>query len=113
MLKIILWFSRILAMLAILFMMLFSFDVFGGGDPVIRQILAFMKHNIPAFTFMIALLISWRFELAGGLTFILLFIAWGIFWGSFSGNRGSLIIIAPFLLAGLLFIIHRILRDRL
>jgi hypothetical protein len=35
--------------------------------------------------------------------------ALGIFWGSFKGNSGSLIIIVPFLLVGLLLILHKIL----
>ena len=109
MLKLVLWFSRILAIISILFIMMFSFDVFGGGDPMIRQILAFLKHNIPAFTLIIALIIAWRYEVAGGAIFILLFIVWGRFWGSFSGNSGSLIIIVPFLIVGILVILHRIL----
>jgi len=109
MLKIMLWVSRILAILAILFIMMFSLDVFGGGDPLTKQILAFLKHNIPAFTLIIALIVSWRYELAGGSIFILLFIVWGRFWGSFSGNGGSLILIVPFLIVGILFILHRIL----
>ena len=109
MLKIILWSSRILAVLAILFMMMFSLDVFGGGDPLTKQILAFLIHNIPAFALIIALIVSWRYEIAGGAIFILLFIALGIFWGSFKGNGSSLIIITPFLLVGMLLILHRIL----
>lgn len=108
-LKIMLWFSRILAILAILFMMMFSLDAFGGSDPIIRQILAFLTHNIPAFALIIALAVSWKYEIAGDIIFIMLFIALGIFWGSFKGNSGSLIIIAPFLLVGLLLILHRIL----
>jgi hypothetical protein len=104
-----LWFSRILAILAILFMMMFSLDSFGGSDPIIRQILAFLTHNIPAFALILALIVSWRYQIAGGIIFILLFIALGIFWGSFKGNSGSLIIIAPFLLVGLLLILRKIL----
>jgi len=108
-LKTMLWFSRILAILAILFMMMFSLDAFGGNDPVISQIQAFLIHNIPAFALILALAVSWKYEIAGGIIFILLFIALGIFWGSFKGNSGSLIIIAPFLLVGLLLILHKIL----
>lgn len=57
-LKVMLWFSRILAILAIIFMMMFSLDAFGGSDPIIRQILAFLIHNIPAFALILALVIS-------------------------------------------------------
>jgi hypothetical protein len=75
-LKTLLWFTQILAIISILFMILFSLDVFGGGDPLIMQILTFLKHNIPAFTLTIALIVSWRYEIAGGAIFILLIIVW-------------------------------------
>jgi hypothetical protein len=111
--KIIYWFSRILAILSILFMMMFSYDMFEGDQPLLRELLGFLKHNIPAFALIIVLIIGWRYEIAGGLLFLLLFFALGIFWGSFSGNSGSLIIIAPFLIVALLFILHAtILKNR-
>jgi hypothetical protein len=44
--------------------------------------------------------------------FILLFFALGIFFKSFSGNSGSLIILIPFLLAGAMFILHQFLSSR-
>jgi hypothetical protein len=50
---------------------------------LIRQLLAFLKHNLPAFALIIALIIAWKYEAAGGEIFILLFMAPGIFWGSF------------------------------
>ena len=108
-LKILYWFTRILAILAILFMMMFSLDVFGGNEPLSRQLLGFLKHNIPAFVLIIALVVAWKNEIAGGVLFIVLFIVLGIFWGSFSGNSGSLILITPFLIVGILFILRRIL----
>ena len=111
-LKILLWFTRILAIISILFMMMFSFDVFKENEPLIRQLLGFLKHNIPAFLLIIALIIAWKYEIAGGVIFILLFIALGIFWNSFSGNDGSLILITPYLLIGILFILHQILFTR-
>ena len=111
-LKILLWFARILGIIAILFMMMFSLDVFGGNESLARQLLGFLKHNIPAFLFIIALVISWKYEIAGGIMFILLFIAAGIFFKSFSGNTGSLIIITPFALAGILFILHQVISQK-
>jgi hypothetical protein len=113
MFKILLWLTRIMAILTILFMMMFSLDVFEGNEPFIRQLPAFFKHSIPVFLLIIALVIAWRYEIAGGLIFILLFIALGIYWESFSGNKGSLILIAPYLLVGILFIIHGVLKIRI
>jgi hypothetical protein len=91
---------------------MFSFDVFGGNDPFFRQLLSFLKHNIPAFSLIIALIVSWSYEIAGGAIFILLFIVWGKFWGSFSGNSGSLILIIPFLMVGILLFLHGVLIKR-
>ena len=111
-LRILYWFPRILAILAILFMMMFSLDVFGGEEPFGRQLLGFLAHNIPAFALIIVLVIAWKYEIIGGMIFILLFIALGIFFNSFTGNSGSLIILIPFLLAGAMFILHHFLSGR-
>ena len=108
-LKILYWFTRILAIIAILFMMMFSLDAFGGDEPFFRQILGFLMHNIPAFALIIVLVIAWRHEIVGGVIFILLFFALGLYFRSFSGNSGSFIIIVPFLIIGILFILHHVL----
>lgn len=111
-LRILYWVPRILAILAILFMMMFSLDVFGGDEPIGRQLTGFLAHNIPAFVLIIVLIIAWKYEIIGGMIFILLFIALGIFFNSFTGNSGSLIILIPFLLAGAMFILHHFLSGK-
>ncbi len=111
-LKILYWFPRILAILSILFLLLFSFDSFGGDVPPGKQILGFLTHNIPVFVLIIILVIAWKYEVIGGALFIIAFIALGIFFKSFSGNPASLIIIAPLLLAGAMFILHDVLSSR-
>lgn len=111
-LRILYWFPRILTILAILFMMMFSLDVFGGEEPFGRQLLGFLAHNIPAFVLIIVLAIAWKYEIIGGIIFILLFFALGIFFKSFTGNSGSLIILIPFVLAGTMFILHQALSER-
>lgn len=111
-LKILYWFPRILAILSILFLLLFSFDSFGGDVPPGKQILGFLMHNIPVFGLIIILVIAWKYEVIGGALFIIAFIALGIFFKSFSGNPASLIIIAPLLLAGAMFILHDVLSSR-
>lgn len=111
-LKILYWFPRILAILAILFMLIFSLDSFGGESPAGKQLLGFLVHNIPVFGLIIVLIFAWKYEVIGGVLFVLLFFALGIFFKSFSGNAGSLIIILPFLLAGIMFILHDVLSAR-
>jgi hypothetical protein len=87
-------------------MMLFSFDSFGGDNPFGKQLLEFLMHNIPVFVLIIILVIAWKYEIIRGALFILLFIALGIFFKSFSGNPASLIIISPVLISGVMFILH-------
>ena len=101
-----------MAILAILFMMMFSLDVFGGEEPFGRQLTGFLAHNLPAFALIIVLAISWKYEIIGGMIFLLLFFVLGIFFNSFTGNSGSLIILIPFLLAGAMFILHHFLSEK-
>lgn len=108
-LKVLYWFPRILAILAILFMMMFSFDTLGADVTLGKKILGFLAHNIPAFVLIIVLVVAWKYEIIGGAIFILLSVAMAVFYKSFSGNPGSLIIIAPFVIAGLMFILHKVL----
>ncbi|MGV8141826.1 MAG: DUF7670 domain-containing protein [Candidatus Woesearchaeota archaeon] len=69
--KFIYWAPRILSMIFILFLMLFSLDVFGQGYGFWGTLLAFLMHNIPAFILAIVLIISWKYEIVGGVAFIL------------------------------------------
>jgi len=112
MLKILFWFARILGILAILFMMMFSLDVFGGEDSIGKKLIGFLVHNIPAFVLIVALVIAWKNEIIGGLIFFLLSLALAIFFRTFSGNSGSLIILVPILITGALFILHHVLSER-
>ncbi len=100
------WFTRILAMLAILFVLMFSLDSFGGERPAGKQILEFLIHSIPALILICALFVAWKYEITGGAIFIAVTIGLGIFWGSFTGNSDSWMILAPFFLIGLLFMLH-------
>ena len=99
------WAPRLLAIVAILFMMLFSLDCFGGSNSFSVQLICLIMHNIPAFICLLSLIIAWRWERIGGILFILIFIAAGIFFNSFVGNPTSLIVIGPFLIVGTLFIV--------
>jgi hypothetical protein len=65
-----LWTPRVLVILFIAFVVLFSFDVFGTGAGFWATLLAFLMHNIPAFILLIALILAWRWEWVGALVFI-------------------------------------------
>lgn len=103
--KVLTWTPRVIAMLAILFMMIFSLDCFESSYSMGERLTCFLMHNIPALIIVLILVIAWRWELAGGILFLLSALAGAIFFRGFSGNPGSLIVMAPFAVAGLLFIL--------
>lgn len=110
--KLLYWIPRVFTIAAILFMLMFSMDSFGDDATFIKQMLGFLIHNIPVFILIVILVIAWKRELLGGILFILAFIAGAVFFKSFSGNAGSLVVIIPFFITGLLFILHHLIYVR-
>ena len=105
--QILYWTPRILAILAILFLMLFSADCVDFQDWK-KVLVCFIMHNIPAFIVAAITLVAWKWELAGGLLLVLVSLSGGMILGAFAGNPWALIFVVPFLIAGILFIIHHI-----
>jgi hypothetical protein len=106
------WFARVLSIVAILFLLLFSLDSFGSDEPFGKQLTEFLIQSIPAFVLIVSLIIAWKHEIAGGVLFLLAFVAMAIWFKSFAGNSGSLIVISPFFIAGCAFIIHALLSSK-
>lgn len=69
--KYVYWMPRIASIAFILFLALFSLDVFGNGMGFWQTLGAFLIHNIPSFVLLIVLLFSWKYEIVGGVAFIL------------------------------------------
>lgn len=69
--KFIYWTPRILAIIFILFLSIFSFDVFGNNYTFWETVLGLFIHNIPSIILLIVLIISWKHELIGAIGFIL------------------------------------------
>ena len=69
--KFIYWTPRLLSILFLLFLTMFSLDVFDGNYGFWGTILALFMHNIPVFLLAIVLWISWKHEIVGGIVFIL------------------------------------------
>ncbi len=63
---------RIICILAIAFISIFAFDAFDPNLTVWKQIQGFAMHLLPSFILILILLIAWKWELIGGIIFVLI-----------------------------------------
>lgn len=109
------WTARILCILAILFVSLFSLDSFSSERTLLQNATAFLMHNIPSLILLTILIIAWKWENVGGIILTIAGLAFSIFIFGFNYKRNqfpimtclvqALIIAIPFVLAGILFIL--------
>ena len=118
--KVFYWLPRIICILAILFVSLFALDSFGGGKTIGQQLIAFLIHMIPSFILTTFLIAAWKWELIGGILFIVIGIVMSpiIFNHNYDMNQSvwtSLVVILlitfPFILVGALFTISHFKRN--
>ena len=69
--KVIYWSSRLLSIFLIGLLLLLSFDVFEIEDTFFNLLLGFIIHNIPVIILTIALIIAWKHEIVGAITFLI------------------------------------------
>ena len=69
--KFVFWTPRVLAIIFITFLALMSLDVFGMGLSFREILVGLFMHNIPVFILLVILAISWKYEIVGGIVFIL------------------------------------------
>ena len=67
--KFVYWTPRILSIIFILFLALFSLDVFEGNYGFWGIVLALFMHNIPTLIFAIIVYLTWKYELVGAILF--------------------------------------------
>jgi hypothetical protein len=68
--KFIYWPPRVLSIMFLLFLTLFSLDIFDMDLGFWGTILGLFMHNIPTLVLLIVLIISWKYEIVGGIAFI-------------------------------------------
>jgi hypothetical protein len=68
--KFVYWSPRILSILFILFLAMFSLDVIEPGRSMDEILIGLIMHNIPVFILTSLLVIAWRHEMVGAVTFI-------------------------------------------
>ena len=106
------WTPRVLGILFVLFLMLFSLDVFDMGLTAGQIAIGLFMHNIPALILAVILWIAWKYEIVGGIVFILADLTYmalsatrGTFDPWFMALATSLILTVPALLIGILFLV--------
>lgn len=65
------WTPRVASILLILFLSLFSLDVFESASNFGEILIGLLMHNIPSLILLIILYFSWRHELVGTIAFTL------------------------------------------
>ena len=93
-----------LCIILALFFMLFSFDVFGGSDPMWRQFVGFLIHSIPSLLLIILLLFSRKWPLAGAIAGAILFLFFTVFFKTYRDPVIFVLISIPVLLIGTLYL---------
>lgn len=109
--KIIYWIPRILSILFILFLAIFSLDVFDEGLGFWQTILGLFMHNIPALILLLFTIIAWKRPLVGAVAYIFagaLYLVLMTMVGvpRFQALSMSIIIAGPALLVGILFLVE-------
>ncbi|MDO9592529.1 MAG: hypothetical protein Q7I98_04955 [Erysipelotrichaceae bacterium] len=69
--KTIYWAPRILSILLIAFLTLFSLDVFESASSTREILTGLFIHNLPSIILIIVLIIAWKYEIVGAIAFIL------------------------------------------
>jgi len=116
--KILQWTPRILCILAILFISLFSLDSFSSERTFWQNTGAFLMHLIPSFVLLAILIVAWKWENIGGIILIIAGVVLCVYTFNLNYNQRhftlwqSIINVSmlclPFVLAGILFILsHR------
>ena len=65
------WTPRILSIAFVLFLMLFSLDIFDLRLGFWGTVVGLFMHNIPALILLVILIVSWKYEIVGGVAFVL------------------------------------------
>ena len=110
--KILYWSPRLLMILFILFISLFALDSFDDGNSFLEKTGNFMIHLIPTVLLIIILILSWRREWIGGITFFLLGILYIVMaWGNFPLST-YFVISGPLFIVAVLFLINWIKKEK-
>jgi hypothetical protein len=98
------WLPRIISVLFIAFLLLFSFDIFSMNGSVGEKVKGLLISNIPVIALVIILLIAWAREYVGGILFAAAAIFFTFFFKTYENIESFMLISFPLLLVAFLFI---------
>lgn len=99
--KFLFWSPKILAIIYILFITMFSFDSQGVG---------LIMHLIPTFLLLIILIFTWKRPISGGIIFLILGILFTLFFNTTRTVLTFFLISFPPILIGILLLLSKILK---
>lgn len=97
------WTPRILGILYAAFISIFALDAWGTGAGFWNELAGFLIHLLPTYLIIAALVVAWKNPRLGGILFIVLATAMGLFFGIHDGAQLLLLAAVPTTI-GLLFI---------
>lgn len=106
------WLARLLSIIFLVFITIFSLDVFSEGLLFPELLYATLWHLIPSFLIFFAILIAWNNEKWGGVAFVILSIASVILLRTYNDAFGIFLISLPPLVIGVLFLWNSVIMRR-
>jgi len=115
------WLPRMICIIAILFVSLFAADAFAPELSIWQQLGAFIMHLIPSFILLAFLIVAWKWELIGGIIFMIIGLGFSpiVFMHNYKMNHSIgmtlgiiLTITIPFVIVGILFIVSHFLKKK-
>ncbi len=109
--KFVYWTPRILSILFMIFLAMFSLDAITPEASPEQIALGLLMHNLPVIALLIVLIVSWKYEIVGGIAFILA----GVLYVIMTANAGipwylafswSPTIAGPAFFIGILFMLN-------
>ncbi|MEZ4518014.1 MAG: hypothetical protein R3C44_14735 [Chloroflexota bacterium] len=97
------WTPRILAVLYAAFLSMFAMDVWGMDGTMIERLGGFLIHLTPVYVVVAALLVGWKWPLAGGVLFLLMAVIFTLFFDLTDSWQSLLLIGGPLVVIGALF----------
>jgi hypothetical protein len=119
--KMVHWMPRVICILAILFISMFALDSFDQKLTFWQQMGEFLIHLIPTYILVVLLVIAWKWELTGGIIFMVIGLGFSpfVFNMNYHMNHSVfmslgiiLMINFPLILTGGLFILSHFLKRK-